>query len=184
MANDFLKSLTIRAGAALEAEDRLIMGSGHIRGEAGGILRLSNERYYQFLLWKAVLASWNAKVEEHSYDLVIFDPSESTKHLAIFEMKRWMGAKGNEPRDVNVINEDIERLQKCEAPNSALIIFSANPRGMRDENLAFFESLFFGGVAQPQRESYCFPTMNVSADEVEFWVAFWPIKFGPLFSQQ
>ena len=162
----------------------MIIGSGHIRGEVGGILRLNNERYYQFSLWRAVLSGWNARVEEQSHDLVIVDPSDSSKHLAIFEMKRWMGARGDEPKVVKDITRDIERLQKSKAHNSVLVIFSANPRGKMDENLAFFEKLFFSGVSQPQRETYCFPTVDARADKVEFWVAFWPIKSGPLFSQQ
>jgi hypothetical protein len=182
MANDFLKDFTIRAGAALEAEDRLIIGSGHIRGEVGGILRLNNERYYQFILWKAVLSSWNAKVEEQSHDLVIFDPSNSDKALAIFEMKKWMSPNGLP--ELSGILHDIKRLNACDAPNAALIIFSANNRGEMDKQLEWFEEHVFAGIPKPQRETYCFPTVSPHTPAAEFWIAVWPIKSGPLFSRQ
>jgi len=181
MASDFLNKLTIRAGAALEAEDRLIMGSGHVRGEVGGLLRLPNERYYQFILWRAVLSSWAAKVEEERHDLVIFDPEETAKYLVIVEMKKWMSEDGE--REIPWIVEDIRRLSSCESPNSALIIFSENPKGDMETNLAWLEERIFPNAPPPKHETYCFPTFSPynPRDAWEFWIAAWPIRSGSLF---
>ncbi|WP_428484094.1 hypothetical protein [Rhodopila sp.] len=158
MATNFLKDFIIRAGAALEAEDRLIMGSGHVRGESGGILRLNNERVYQFILWRAVLSSWNAKVEERTHDLVIFDPTDPSKHLAIFEMKKWMAARGLP--ELPGILTDIKRLNASDAPNTALIIFSANDRGDMDKQLTWLEERIFAGIPKPPNATYCFLLSN------------------------
>ena len=80
---------------------------------------------------------------------------------------------------------DIEgKLKSCDADNSALVIFSANDRGCMHEQLRWFEEHVFSGVPQPLRESYCFPASSPwTPTDSEFWIAVWPVKSGPLFSQ-
>jgi hypothetical protein len=112
MDKDFYKDFMFRIGAALEAEDRLILGSGTVRNEAkkGGILRLNNERYYQSILWRAMLSRWSAAVEYRSrYDLVLFNADDPETLYALFELKRWMGEKGEQ--ELPGIAADIRKLR-------------------------------------------------------------------------
>jgi hypothetical protein len=95
MDEEFYSDFISRVGAALEAEDRLILGSSILRHDVkkGGILRLNHERYYQSISWRAMLSRWNAAIEYHSrYDLVLFDADKPETLYAVFELKRGMGA--------------------------------------------------------------------------------------------
>jgi hypothetical protein len=65
------------AGMSLEAEDRYMLGAVTANrvayeGESGGILRINNERYYQFIVARALMSSmpYKVKVEVDSHDLL------------------------------------------------------------------------------------------------------------------
>jgi len=175
MTVGLLRDFVIRAGTALEAEDRLIIGAGRVRGETGGILRLDNERYYQFIVWRSILPRWGAAVEQNAHDLVIFDDHNRNKYYAIFEIKRWMSGSGR--KEILGMKKDIKKLQQCDASNAFLVIFSANERNDRITQIDWLENKLFQEM-RPEREEYCFNTINEDAKEVEFWVGAWQIKPG------
>jgi hypothetical protein len=183
MADSFLKDFITCAGAALETEDRSIIEAGRARGKHGGLLRSQQEKFYQYVVWKAAYAKWAAEVEKDSHDLVVLDPTDDRKYLCVFEMKNWFSVNGK--RELPFIIHDINiKLRNCISPNSAFILFSANNRGAMDEQLRWLEAQVFGEAPPPSRETYCFATVNPYSPTVEseFWIAGWPIKAGPLFS--
>ena len=63
-----LDELVTTGGLALQAEDCLLRAAVHHRGERGGLVRLRNERYYQFIIWRAALSKWHAEVERNARD--------------------------------------------------------------------------------------------------------------------
>ena len=94
--NADLNILVKTAGLALELEDRYLLGSVAANrqaypGENGGILRLNNERYYQFIVARSLVSSYPfaAEIEVDFHDLVLRYPGDS-KIFAAIEMKRWM----------------------------------------------------------------------------------------------
>jgi len=182
MAVKFLKNFVLCAGAALEIEDRSIIEAGRARGKPGGLLRSPQERFYQYVVWKATHAKWDVEVEKDAHDLVILNPYDNRKYLCVFEMKNWFSENGM--REVRPIKNDIDvKLKNCDSPNSAFILFSANPRGAMDEQLRWLEDRIFDS-SPPSRETYCFTTVSPHSPSVEceFWIAGWPIKSGPIFS--
>ena len=58
-----LSELIKIAGTALEEEDRYILGCSKATGRHGGILRFSNERYYQFLTLRGLCSRCDANIE-------------------------------------------------------------------------------------------------------------------------
>lgn len=160
-----------RAGLALEVEDRLLLGNSRIHGENGGLIRLYNERYYQFIIWRAVNSIWRAECEHEYRDLVVFAGSE--KPHAIFEMKRWYSNDGR--RELHGIRGDLDKLTKSDAPVCGMIIFSINPRGHFLKNTKVLEEEI------PQLRSvdckhHIFNTFNKEGDPVEFWLGLWLVE--------
>lgn len=168
---DVLENLIYRAGTGLEAEDRLLIGAGRVRGENGGLLRLVNERYYQFIVWRSVLSTWRATVEESRHDLHLADANGLA---AIVEMKGWWSPNGE--KELPGIGRDLAKLDSCATPVALLMVFSANPRGTVDEQKRCFEQEVFKGRIVPRSEIYSFPTFGQEGNEVDFWVAAWEIK--------
>jgi len=173
MSNDILKDFISLAATSLEAEDRKILGLVRLRGANGGILRLVNERYYQFICWRAAIARWEATVEVGFHDLVL-RRSEDDTHFAVFEMKGWWAPKGE--TEIPDIKSDIEKLKRL-APGQLgfLIVFSGNPNPpTKDENINWLESKIFEGEP-PHCESYSFQTWERDGSEREFWIAGWQV---------
>ena len=167
-----------RMGAALEAEDRLLLGSGLVRGEAGGILRLVNERYYQFVLWRASLAHWRAEVEYGAHhDLVLFSADDPGKMWAIFELKLWTTDYDSQLPSFRV---DLDKLRSAISEHAAFILISANQRGKMAENIAWLHGRWSqrGDFAERSGEpySYCFNTIGKKGEELELWMAIWPLR--------
>lgn len=169
MSYDFCDELVFRAGLGLEAEDRVIIGAGKVRGEHGGLLRIPNERYYQFAVWRSVLSKWPSVMEQGSYDLIV--DNRSNPPVAIIEMKKWLSSDGEV--EIAGIKRDVDKLKKCEAQQRGLMIFSVNPT---DENFSYFENRVFGGKPDKPRSVYSFPTINRDGKAVEFWVALWLVR--------
>jgi hypothetical protein len=96
MENDLLKKFIFLVGAALEEEDRIILGRTFIRSRSNprGILHLVDERYYQRICWKAATTRWDAHIERGRHDLSLHSSDETEKCFAAFEMKLWMTARG------------------------------------------------------------------------------------------
>ena len=117
-------------GLALQAEDCAIQAALHHRAEHGGLVRMENERYHQFIIWRAVLPIWHAVLErEDSTDIII--SKDGVKHY--FELKNWRGNTGND--QLPSITRDVLKLQSRD--NGYMLITSVNPVGQTDENLKF-----------------------------------------------
>jgi hypothetical protein len=84
-----LDDVIIRGGRALEDEDRQIRTLVQHHGLRGGLLRMEYERFYQFIVWKSLLAKYDAAIEYNHMgyltDLMIRDDGGPK----IFEMKCW-----------------------------------------------------------------------------------------------
>jgi hypothetical protein len=179
MASDFLKDFVACAGLALEMDDRAIVESGRPRGESGGLLRSQQEKFYQFIVWKAAYAKWPTEVEKNFHDLVIVDPTRHNAYACVFEMKNWLSSAGL--RELPWILADIDgKLKNCNSDDSVFVLFSANDRNCMADQIKILEAKAFTSAPPPRRETYCFPTWNPDGTEVEFWMAAWPIKIGPL----
>jgi len=161
--------LVSMAGAALEAEDRYVLGCSKITGKTGGILRILNERYYQFIACRGWLSRWNTIPELRAHDAVIFEDKEE---IAIIEMKRWNTTKG--VSEIPGINSNIETLKAVSVP-AFMIIFSANETTQTNDNFAFlYEKLPV--LKDCPTKLYGFPTINTLQAEVDFWVAGWQVR--------
>ena len=70
MSTEVLKEVVALGGLALQAEDRLVRAVYH-KGEQGGLVRMQNERYYQFIVWRAIPPKWHADLERRSHDIIL-----------------------------------------------------------------------------------------------------------------
>ena len=178
-----LKRLIGISGAALEAEDRFFLGAVSANqaaypGGKGGILRINNERYYQFIVARSLASSYPfpVAVEVDSHDLVLSKPQNKSDWFAVVEMKRWMSNNGEQ--EIPGILRDIEKLRSCKAENGLMMIFSANPKDATNEQLKWLtKRLDLSNIQDgPVWESYKFSTLNDKGEDVEFWVAGCEIK--------
>lgn len=159
------------AGAALEAEDRYILGCSTISNKKGGLLRFPNERYYQFVVCRGWLSRWDTTPERHLHDAVI---SVDDGDVATIEMKCWRSDNG-EP-EISGIRRDIEKLKKT-GWSAFMMIFSANEASQTEGNFAFlYERL--PELRACAHKVYSFPTVSpfVADRQVDFWVAGWQLK--------
>jgi len=155
-------------GLALQAEDCLIQAAVRRRGEHGGLARMENERYHQFIIWRAVLPLWHAVIErERGTDLIL--ECEDGKHF--FEMKNWRGASGDEqlPR----MQKDIDKLQK--RARGHFLVTAINPKESTDENFVHLAKNL-NGLLWDAREKYRFPTKGLKGNDLEFWIAGWSVS--------
>ena len=182
MASDFLKEFVACAGAALKAEDQAIIDAGHAQGQFGGLLRTQQEKFYQYIIWKAVIAKWPFEVEKNYHDLIKVDPLDHKKYECTFEIKKWLNP-GPPNNKQQIENDVINKLRSCKAENSAFILISANNRGFMHQQIRLFVDALLPGTLSHCPETSCFTTTNPEREEVEFWIAVWPIKPGPLFSK-
>jgi hypothetical protein len=183
--HDDLVNLINIAGAALQEEDRRFRNAiaknqlaypNENPGAICGILRLgfNNEHYYQFLVARALIDSYQYRVdvEKNYYDLVISYPGDSSRWFAIVEMKRWM--TGNGEIEIPGILYDIStKLVSNKAEHNLMLLFSSNPHGQTVENHAWLATQL--RLAPPEDtcvwNRYSFPTYNIKGKEFEFWVA-------------
>lgn len=180
MVDGFLAEFVITAGKALEDEDKDISAIGQSRREIGGIRRIDSERFFQSIVWKAAYRKWPCRMECRlggtSYDLVVFEAPDYRTPSCVFEMKNWLETGGPKVRD---IQRDIERLKQCPTNDSALVVFSANNRGVTDRQRRSFERDIFEEARDRSHEIYSFPIVYTNGTLQEFWVAAWPIKSAP-----
>ena len=92
MSASILKEVVTLGGLALQSEDCLLRAAVHIRQEHGGLVRVLNERYFQFVVWRAILPRWHADIERATWDLTV--TTNDKKHF--FEMKNWRGKSGDD----------------------------------------------------------------------------------------
>jgi len=104
-------------GRALEYEDRFIVGcttiNAHLYDDKGpqGLLRIANERYYQFVVARALMSryEYHVGIEKETFDFVVGANAGATSWLAVGEMKKWFS--NNEEREMPRMRDDIEKLR-------------------------------------------------------------------------
>ena len=183
-----LKRFIEIAGLALEKEDRQFRSdikanqTGYPQ-QKGGILRIQNERYYQFIIVRALTSSYpyDAKVELNSHDLVLRHPDPPHYWFTVVEMKKWMTPQGQE--EIPGIVDDINTLHSVSADHALLLIISVNPRGDIKINLPDLTDKINNHPSSAKIklnykywEKHLFATENKKGDKVEFWVAGYEVK--------
>jgi hypothetical protein len=136
-SGDDLKALVDCAGRALEYEDRYLTGCAYVHGwtnDRMGIRANTNERLYQFIIWRALMSSfpWRPDTEKDTNDFVFYR-RESKVPVGRAEIKGWWGVSGQDElpgirRDMN------EKLANGSEPGVMLILTSHKKR-QHDENL-------------------------------------------------
>ena len=174
---DYLKSLIQIAGAALETEDRYLLGAVAANkkvyaNEYGGIIRLNNEHYYQRIVARALMSSFPfvAKLEyKERHDLVLLYPNDINHWFAVVEMKRWMSTTGK--KELEPIKTDLSKIKKAVqngAEHGLMMLFSANPTGNTEQYISDLSIDL--GIANLW-EIYSFPSIGGKGEPIEFWVA-------------
>ncbi len=176
MLRDF-KELICIAGMALEAEDRYYLGATTANKRAypnsqGGILRMNNERYYQFTIARALTSSYpyGVKVEVNTHDMVLHYPDSDKKLYAVLEMKRWMSPEGNQ--EIQGIKNDIQKLLIAAAEHALMLIISANPLGKTKNYIRDLS----GDIGLTTYDHYAFTTIEPAGKNVEFCLAGFQVK--------
>ena len=177
-----LQQLILIARDALKEEDRRILSGIAANptaypGGNGGILRFNNERYYQFIVARALITSsfpLAVTVETDYHDLVLYDPKSAANGFAAIEMKRWMSENGK--KEILNIKTDLDKLRRCKKEHALMLIFSAQPKTVapsKDDNLKWLsEQLGVSDAAGCSAwKTYSFTTKNEQGGEFEFWVA-------------
>ena len=94
--HESLKKIVTIAARFLKKEDDAILNSIKnnqiaYKNKSGGLLRINNERYYQFIIAKGLIAEYEypIEIEKNTYDLVVLD---CNRYKTVVEMKRWMSS--------------------------------------------------------------------------------------------
>ncbi len=128
-----LQELIEIGGRALEKEDRMIREAVLARpnlqrpfrpGKARfGIRRQDNERYFQFVIWRALLKSFEFCVDierENNNDFVVWLPNDQGNTIvSVGEMKRWVSPSGR--LELPRIREDVRKLRRTGGPGFVLL---------------------------------------------------------------
>lgn len=170
-----LHSIVSLARDALKVEDTILqvaMGAkpALYGANPGGLLKIRNERYYQFVIARHLIGAQDRRVavEVDQHDLVLFDASSRAYGIAI-EMKRWMSYGGDS--EIKGIKRDIsEKLCRSKANSGLMMIFSANEPGQTQENIAYLSKELCVEDASAWHVA-SFPTIDDASKAVEFWVA-------------
>jgi hypothetical protein len=166
-----LRDLVRLGGFALHSEDCALRASFHLRGEFGGLDRMQNERYHQFIIWRAILSAWDAEIERHGRtDIIVRRNIENVAELHHFELKNWRGETGN--GQIPKIQRDVPRAQRWE--RGYVLITSINPPHVTDKNLDDVPKEVHGLLAA-QRQDFRFATEGRKGEPLEFWLAGWPV---------
>jgi hypothetical protein len=183
MQSEF-KHLIKIACVALEAEDRFLLGAmaanqAAYPREKRGVLRIFNERYYQFVVARSLASSYPfaAAVEIESHDLVLHYPGNPSQWFAVVEMKCWRSVKGEQ--EIRSIQQDInDKLRPAKAEHALMLLFSANPHGQTEQNLGWLaKQLSITSNEDHSVWEVCwFPTQYTQGEKVDFWVAGYEVK--------
>lgn len=135
--NGDLKLLVECAKRGLEAEDRYLLdcfATNHWKSGADGIgiFDNMNERYYQFVIWRTLMASfpWRVKTERKGYDLAFYDDA-SGKLEAVAEIKGWWSDEGEQ--ELPGIKLDLEKPGLLRIPG-VMLILTSHPSEIAEEN--------------------------------------------------
>jgi hypothetical protein len=154
-------------GLALQAEDCAIQAALHHRGEYGGLVRAQNEKYHQFIIWRAVLPIWHAVIErENATDIVL--TRDKVKHY--FELKNWRGYTGIP--QLKFIRKDVQKLNSRE--NGYILITSLNSAEHTERNFSYLVDEV-KGLEPGSRKDFRFSTKGLDGGDLEFWIAGWSV---------
>jgi hypothetical protein len=167
-----LGDIVTLGGLALQFEDCAIRAALHHRGEHGGLVHMENERYHQFIIWRAILPIWHAVLErENGTDIII--SKDGIKHY--FELKNWRGEHGND--QLPSMRKDIGRLQPRQ--NGYLLITSCNPFGQTDGNIKYlFDRV--DGLEDSSKKVFQFRIVDHKGSAFEYWIAGWSVSKSPI----
>src|SRR5256885_1762062 len=95
--NQYIRDIVEIGGRALEDEDRFIAGcttiNAHLYDDNGprGLLRFANERYYQFVVARALMSSYGyyVEIERETHDFLVAAKASEKEWFAAGEMKKW-----------------------------------------------------------------------------------------------
>lgn len=166
-----LRDVVVLGGLALQAEDAAIRAAVHHRNEHGGLARMENERYHQFVIWRALLPIWHSTIaieRENSSDLII--KREDGSHY--FEMKNW-----RHENQILAIQRDIEKLKL--SPNGYIIVTTLSRKTKTDENIDYLLERI-SGLSIEHRQEFRFSTVSKDNGEMEFLLAGWPVAHSNL----
>lgn len=140
-----LQDLVDIGGKALRQEDQFIrnavLNRSRLQGWFGkrlgrfGIRRVENERFYQYLVWRALLKEFEFPVDlerEGNYDFVVWDGAESESGVvAVGEMKRWVSSSGKV--ELPGIVRDIQKIKYRGCPGFILITTAFEAGKLKDQ---------------------------------------------------
>lgn len=107
-----------------------------------GLRANTNERYYQFVIWRALMKSspWRPQTERlDRTDLVFWDESPSHP-VALAEIKGWWSTDGL--LKIPGMQGDIAKLKASNAPG-VMLILTHNPKDLTEKNLNFLAERLF-----------------------------------------
>lgn len=166
--NEDVKRLVECARQALEAEDRYLVNCFKARhwrpwrGRPDGIRDSTNERYYQFVIWRELMSSfpWRPRTEIQGYDLAFYD-DQTGKPVAYAEIKGWWSFFGK--RELPGINRDLtEKLRVLGIPG-VMLILTSHPTEVAEENFCWLADEL--GVSRGDMVIRSFPTSPWPGEE-------------------
>lgn len=141
---DHLDKLVQLGGAGLREEDAFIRAAVLRRSELQegfgahkarfGIRRPDNERFFQYLVWRGLLESFDFCVEVergNNYDFVVWH-SGQPPIIAVGEMKQWVSPTGLP--EIPGIKRDIKKVKASGYPGFILLT-TVSERGNLDQQL-------------------------------------------------
>jgi hypothetical protein len=133
------KTLVECAAHALEAEDRYLLECATTRrwrdrDRPAGICDNINERYYQFVIWRALMRSfpWRPRTEDQRYDLAFYD-DEANQLVAVAEIKGWWSSSGR--GEIAGIRRDMEHKLGILKIPAVMLILTSQRKADADGNL-------------------------------------------------
>ena len=162
--NEDLKRLVECAGRALECEHRYLVhcaSERHWRGRPIGICDNTNERYYQFVVWRALMASfpWRPRTERRGYDLAFYN-DETNELVAFAEIKGWWGVSGEQ--ELPGIRRDLEKLGILRIPG-VMLILTCHPKNQAEDNFRWLAEKL--GVSRDDIVTHSFDTPSWPDDD-------------------
>jgi hypothetical protein len=136
---DDLKKLVECAGQALEKEDEYLTACAQARAWNGGPIGLranTNERYYQFVIWRALMQSfrWRPQTEGMDRNDLVFWDGESNALAGVAEIKGWWSTGGL--TEIPGIKSDLAKLKASSLPG-VMLILTHNPKSSTETNLGW-----------------------------------------------
>jgi len=161
--NEDLNRLVECAGRALESEDRYLVhcaSERHWRGGPIGISDNINERYYQFVVWRALMASfpWRPRTERQRYDLAFYN-DVTNEPVAFAQIKRWWSVFGE--AELRGIRRDLEKLGTRRIPG-VMLILTWHSKAKAEDNFRWLAEKL--GVSRDDIVTYSFDTLSPDDD--------------------